>query len=283
MQLSASGYTLLLSGVSLWLDLCVAENYIFSVSPQEGVPALLATPGWPDIKVQMLGSREEIFSRREDEEVESKLSVPKSFHLNVSNCHPDHGRFSILSQVVLQKTPGSFLSIIVGVVGALLLLALTALAVICVVTRKRKRQISHQVSIYNPNGNAFFPGHSLFPKSRADNESHVYATIDDTMVYGHLLQDLEYSGPGCCGELQKDTSQTLTGFHPKDSAFIKEMPLDAPEVDVYRPFVPLLPPPMRMRGGDDSHGPAVQSVVDNELHTLTKDKDVLEPECEETK
>lgn len=28
-----------------------------------------------------------------------------------------------------------------------------------------------------------------FQKRRKDNESHVYAEIDDTMVYGHLLQD----------------------------------------------------------------------------------------------
>ena len=32
-----------------------------------------------------------------------------------------------------------------------------------------------------------------FQKGRKDNDSHVYAVIDDTMVYGHLLQDA--SGP----------------------------------------------------------------------------------------
>lgn len=44
-----------------------------------------------------------------------------------------------------------------------------------------------------------------FQKRRKDNDSHVYAVIDDTMVYGHLLQD---SG----------------------GSFIQ------PEVDTYRPF-----------------------------------------------
>lgn len=44
-----------------------------------------------------------------------------------------------------------------------------------------------------------------FQKGRRDNDSHVYAVIDDTMVYGHLLQD-------------------------SSGSFLQ------PEVDAYRPF-----------------------------------------------
>ena len=44
-----------------------------------------------------------------------------------------------------------------------------------------------------------------FQKGRKDSDSHVYAVIDDTMVYGHLLQD-------------------------SNGSFLQ------PEVDTYRPF-----------------------------------------------
>lgn len=51
--------------------------------------------------------------------------------------------------------------------------------------RKKKKKLSHQVSIYNPNGSVFLPG------MRADVEDeheHEYASIEDTLVYTHLLR-----------------------------------------------------------------------------------------------
>uniref|UniRef100_A0A4W5RC51 CUB domain containing protein 1a n=1 Tax=Hucho hucho TaxID=62062 RepID=A0A4W5RC51_9TELE len=172
----------------------IAERYIFTVCPKKGVPTLLATPSWPGgmksystvswivdvpskleahlvfnnisqpkcsnrhtgIRVQILGSLEEMYSRREDEEAGRKITVSESFYLNMSNCMPERGDFSVLTQITLKK----------------------------------KRQLSHQVSIYNPNETSFLPGHNgRFPKSRKDNESHIYASIDDTLVYSHLLRD----------------------------------------------------------------------------------------------
>lgn len=48
-----------------------------------------------------MGSKEEILSRREDEDLEDQL-VSESFYLNMSNCLPDKGYFSVLTKVTLQ-------------------------------------------------------------------------------------------------------------------------------------------------------------------------------------
>lgn len=78
------------------------------------------------------------------------------------------------------------------------------------------------VGVYNANVNTQVPGkQGLFTKGRKTNESHVYAVIDDAVVYGHLL---------------KESNGSV-----------------APEVDVYRPFdgpigsLPPSPPPFSFR------------------------------------
>lgn len=57
-----------------------------------------------NIKVQRIGSLEEDYSRREDEEAESEITVPESFYLNMSNCEPERGSFSVIARVTLQKS-----------------------------------------------------------------------------------------------------------------------------------------------------------------------------------
>lgn len=83
------------------------------------------------------------------------------------------------------------------------------------------------VGVYNGNVNTQMPLQpKKFPKGRQDNDSHVYAVIDDTMVYGHLLQ-------GSSG------------------SFLQ------PEVDTYRPFQgamgdrPPSPPPTTKLAEDE--------------------------------
>lgn len=62
------------------------------------------------------------------------------------------------------------------------------------------------VGIYNGNINTQIPMQpKKFPNAQKDHDAHVYAVIDDTMVYGHLLQD-------------------------SNGSFVQ------PEVDTYRPF-----------------------------------------------
>lgn len=109
-------------------------------------PVLLATPGWPigmkpystvswivnvpskmeanlmfanlsqpkcsnrhtNIRVQRVGSVEEDYSRREDEEAEGEISVSESFYLNMSNCMPERGDFSVITKITLQKSQSEY-------------------------------------------------------------------------------------------------------------------------------------------------------------------------------
>lgn len=60
------------------------------------------------------------------------------------------------------------------------------------------------MSVYNPNGTSVFPGHK--PETRED-EDHVYASIEDTLVYTHLLR--QGKEIGIYGET--DTYRPFTG------------------------------------------------------------------------
>lgn len=73
--------------------------------------------------------------------------------------------------------------------------------------RKKKKKLSHQVSIYNPNGTSFLPGQNGFPETREDNDEHEYASIEDTLVYTHLLR--KGKEIGVYGDF--DTYQPFTG------------------------------------------------------------------------
>ncbi|KAM9353455.1 CUB domain-containing protein 1-like [Symphorus nematophorus] len=204
----------------------ITERYIFSVSLKRDTPVLLATPGWPigmqsystvswivsvplkmeahlmfanisqpkcsnrhtNIRVQRIGCLEEDYSRREDEEPEGEITVSESFYLNMSNCMPERGDFSVITKVTLQKSKNLLLTIILSVVAALLVIFVIVLVVVCVVVRKKKKKLNHQVSIYNPNGTIFLPGQNGFPETRDDISDHEYASIEDTLVYTHLLK-----------------------------------------------------------------------------------------------
>ncbi|XP_031326011.2 CUB domain-containing protein 1 isoform X1 [Camelus dromedarius] len=135
---------------------------------------------------------EEIFSL--EEEVLPKPSFRHhSFWVNISNCSPVSGKqLDLLFWVSLTPRTTDLTVIILTVVGggALLLFALGL--IICFVKKNKKKKISKgpAVGIYNGNINTQMPMQpKKFQKRRKDNDSHVYAVIDDTMVYGHLLQD----------------------------------------------------------------------------------------------
>uniref|UniRef100_A0A3Q1EFR2 CUB domain containing protein 1a n=1 Tax=Acanthochromis polyacanthus TaxID=80966 RepID=A0A3Q1EFR2_9TELE len=216
----------------------VSDRYIFTVSPSKDTPVLLATPGWPvgmkpsstvswivnvppkmdahlmftnltqpkckarhtNIRVQRVGSPEEDYSRREDEETESEITVSESFYLNMSNCinFKQPKLFFVVS-----ATPQILVFDISLIFSCLLGITLTSF----VPNRKKKKQLDHQVSIYNPNGTNFLPGYNGFPKTAEENEYHVYASIEDTLVYTHLLKKGEELG--ICGEF--DTYQPFAG------------------------------------------------------------------------
>ncbi|GAB1294862.1 CUB domain-containing protein 1 [Apodemus speciosus] len=164
---------------------------------------------------------EEIFSL--EEEILPKPSFHHhSFWVNISNCSPMNGKQLDLLFLVTLTPKTVDLAVIIGAAGggALLLFALGL--IICFVKKKKKVDKGPAVGIYNGNVNTQVPRTQKFQKRRKDNDSHVYAVIDDTMVYGHLLQD---SG----------------------GSFTQ------PEVDTYRPFqgpmgnCPPTPPPIVSR------------------------------------
>lgn len=72
--------------------------------------------------------------------------------------------------------------------------------------RKKKKKLNKQVSIYNPNGTIFLPGHNIIPETREEDD-HEYASIEDTLVYTHLLR--KGREIGIYGEL--DTYRPFTG------------------------------------------------------------------------
>nr|XP_020453389.1 CUB domain-containing protein 1-like isoform X2 [Monopterus albus] len=285
----------------------ITETIIYTVSPMEASPNLLATPSWPqgmrplttvswivslpsqyqaeiqfvnvsqpkcgeyhtDISVKMLGSGEEMISRREDEQMVDKLVVPQSFYLNMSNCLPDEGQFGVVTKVVLQKTfiP---LPMILGILGAILLL-LIVLGVVCFIRRKKKQKMSKE-SMFISKGDIFRPSDRHFIKTQSDNDSHIYTSVDETMVYSHLLVDSGYTDgmQDLNRGIQVDSYQTFTG--PTKLPAVDETNAE-PEMDQYRmfldpsdTFIPSRPRTPIER--QDSLGFQDSRMVDNELYTF---------------
>lgn len=133
--------------------------------------------------------------------------------------------------------------------------------------------MNKEASIYMGKGNIFRPNDRHFTKTRADNDSHIYTSIDDTLVYGHLLSGSTYNdsmdlpkGP------QVDSYQTFTG--PTDGSLpVMKEPDPEPEKGPYQTFLnpsdTFLPPrPRTPINRQDSLGFQDRRMVDNELYTF---------------
>ncbi|KAI4884255.1 hypothetical protein NFI96_014343 [Prochilodus magdalenae] len=290
----------------------ITDKFIYTLSPLVSTSVLLATPNWPEpmksdstiswivtvpeeysaellllnvsqprcdqshtrVVIQEINSQKEL-GFREDEKYDEKYDIQSSFYFNMSNCEPERGAFAVLSKISLQKKTRKLLSIILAVVGALLAVMIIILAVVCVVVRKKKRELNRS-SIYIPKGPVSLPGDASFSKL-GETESPVYASIDDTMVYGHLLAQDGHTdrGPGNFNGHQMGTYRTFTG--PKDTS-IKEVGSETdagqrPERDVYRPFLDpsqtFIPSrPRTPLGPIDSMGYEDHRMVHNELYTF---------------
>ncbi|XP_057892906.1 CUB domain-containing protein 1 [Melospiza georgiana] len=172
-----------------------------------------------NIKEETPGAEEIV--RREDELLPQPRNMLHSFWVNVSNCRPvDKEQLTLQFWVTLadkQLDLGIILAVVAGA-GVLTVIGLT----VCCVKKKKKKAQNPMVGVYNDNVNTQMPGRKgSFRKGRQNNESHVYAVIDDAVVYGHLL---------------KESNGSVS-----------------PEVDVYRPFdgpigsMPPSPPPFSFR------------------------------------
>lgn len=249
----------------------IRERYVFTVSPKKDTPVLLASPGWPKgmasfstvawivtvpskmearlvfanltrpkcskhhsyVRVQRVGRLEEDYSRREDEDPEEEITVSESFYLNMSTCLAEQGHFSVITKITLQKRQNLLLTIILSVVAALLPIFVIVLVVVCVVIRKKKKKLNEQVSIYNPNGTSFLPGNVGLPKTAEDDDYHEYASIEDTLVYTHLLR--KGRELGMYGEF--DTYRPFTGQTDSQKPLVsKDNGVSDAQSNTYRVF-----------------------------------------------
>ncbi|XP_077050996.1 CUB domain-containing protein 1 isoform X2 [Siphateles boraxobius] len=320
----------------------ITENVIYTVSPLVSGSMYLATPNWPDgmnssssvswivrvpqehmaelqftnvskpvcdsghteVAIRPLDSRGQTQSWREDQSFDNTVIQQQSFYLNMSNCEPKSGHFAVLSKVTLHKETKNFLSIILAVVGVLLLLLIITLIVVCVIRKRKNKPKTNRSSIFLPRGKPFLPGNATFPKSRADNESHVYASIDDPTMYGNFVdknQPAEVDNGAWSNGHQVDAYHPFTG--PSDSIpSAKDSPAEysiegrGGDRDAYQPF--LQPPntfnlqrPRSPLVSQGSLGFEDRRMVDNELHTfksfgdinpirLSADESRLQPQME---
>ncbi|XP_033920132.1 CUB domain-containing protein 1 [Melopsittacus undulatus] len=267
----------------------IKDECTFTVSPEPKAKAYLQTPNWPyglppyvsiswyilvpskqvarlgfskdrmgivcetgrayvNIKEETPGAEETV--RREDELLPQPRSMYHNFWVNVSNCKPvERTQLTLQFQVTSTEKQidlGVILAVVAGA-GVLTAIGLT----VCCVKKKKKKSQDPMVGVYNPNVNTQMPGkQGLFTKGRKTNESHVYAVIDDAMVYGHLLK--ESNG------------------------------LVSPEVDVYRPFdgpvgsLPPSPPPFSFRKdikcSPNTEDPPALTDMDHDTYTFAHQK-----------
>uniref|UniRef100_A0A8C0IRY4 CUB domain containing protein 1 n=1 Tax=Chelonoidis abingdonii TaxID=106734 RepID=A0A8C0IRY4_CHEAB len=153
--------------------------------------------------------------RREDELLSEPLLMYHHFWVNISNCKPVNTK-----QLSLQFWV-TFVSQKTGELSNIWIYSGSHLLIFLFYNRKKESQ-NPEVGTYNANISTQMPGrHGLFKRRRQDNDSHVYAVIDDAMIYGDLLK-------------------TFNGSVN-------------PEVDVYRPFdgpmgdTPPTPPPISFK------------------------------------
>ncbi|CAM5111717.1 unnamed protein product [Natator depressus] len=174
------------------------------------------------VNIQEQKPKAEETVRREDELLPEPLHMYHHFWVNISNCKPVNKKQLSLQfwvTFVPQKTDLTvIIAVVVGVAGALSIIGI----VICCTRKRKKESQNPEVGTYNVNINTQMPGRrGLFKKRRQENDSHVYAVIDDAMVYGDLL---------------KESNGSVN-----------------PEVDVYRPFdgpvgdTPPTPPPISFK------------------------------------
>ncbi|KAM9575216.1 CUB domain-containing protein 1 isoform 1-T1 [Guaruba guarouba] len=267
----------------------IKDECTFTVSPDPKAKVYLQTPNWPyglppyvsiswyilvpskqvarlgfskdrmgivcetgrayvNLKEETPGAEETV--RREDELLPQPRNMYHNFWVNVSNCKPVERTQLTLQFQVTSADKQIDLGVIFAVVAGAGVLTAIGLTVCCVKKKKKKSQ-DPMVGVYNPNVNTQMPGkQGLFTKGRKNNESHVYAVIDDAMVYGHLL---------------KESNGSVS-----------------PEVDVYRPFdgpmgsLPPSPPPFSFRKdikcSSNTEDPLPLTDMDHDTYTFAHQK-----------
>uniref|UniRef100_A0A3B5PP16 CUB domain containing protein 1a n=1 Tax=Xiphophorus maculatus TaxID=8083 RepID=A0A3B5PP16_XIPMA len=238
------------------ISISSSEAIIYRISPNLMFPTILATPNWPNgmkphssvswvvdlpwmyhalikfiisglecekgharINMKHQEGGNDLLDIDESEKMRTEnMTAHQSFYLNMTNCQPEG------HPICFCFFSTDLLAILIGLVGAVLLLLLILCYISCFFSyRKKKSKMNSQNSIYMGKGNIFRPNDRHFVKTRADNDSHVYDYIDETMVYGHLLNDSESLPNG----MQVDSYQTFTGPTDRTLPVVKEPDPDA--------------------------------------------------------
>ncbi|XP_030059454.1 CUB domain-containing protein 1 [Microcaecilia unicolor] len=206
-----------------------------------------------NIKEQKMQGEEII--RRDDQPLPEPKSFYNSFWVNISNCKSmaNSNKLKVQFTVTLtQRRTDPKTILIAAVAGGVGLLTAVIIGVtMCCVKKKKKENKNAMIGVYNANINTQMPGQKVvFNKGRHKNESHIYAVIDDNMVYGHLLDE--------------SSNGVMT-----------------PAIGVYQPFqghmenAPPVPSPsfllQRMKE-ENFVDPLSSSMRDNELYTFAQRK-----------
>ncbi|XP_069769560.1 CUB domain-containing protein 1 isoform X3 [Narcine bancroftii] len=261
----------------------VTEDYIMKVIPEPGPAVHLLTPNWelgmPDtltaswdisvpedhvvelsflnksmplcehghviISVDEQWDDATLTSFRETDALPTlPISLAHRFWLNVSNCKTSQGHLKLTFHILVKEYEDMETLIISAAAAGGLVLIVAIIVVVCCIKKRRQRRNQPALAIYNP-GVKQRAHRRKQGKTRQDNESHIYAVINEDRMYSDY--------------------------------FYKDQMPSMPEVDVYRPFQgpmgnvhPGLPPP---RG----HVPTGTSAEDanmvaNELYTFTAKK-----------
>ncbi|CAH2283197.1 Hypothetical predicted protein [Pelobates cultripes] len=220
--------------------------------------------------------------RKEDEKLPSTLNLRYPFWVNISNCRPKVNyklqvQFSIT--VTESNTDIKIIGIVIAAAVCTVIVAV-GMTFCCLRKKKKEKQLPPKKEKVNTE-----MSRRIGFKARKTNESHVYAIIDDTMVYGHLLKDTD--GPD---------NPEVDVYRPFEGAVPLVPPLprlngsskNNPEVDVYRPFegtVPLVPPLPRLNGSsteDTWEDPLALSMRQNEIYASSGDLPKVPVEDEDT-
>ncbi|KAM4568115.1 CUB domain-containing protein 1a [Fundulus diaphanus] len=127
------------------------------------------------------------------DEVQPELNEG-SFSLRLRNCKMDT-RLSGSAGLSVEFNVSAYqvssnLKVILGAVAALFIIAIIVLLVVCIVIKKKKKELIPAVPADNP-GNNVQPGPKSLPAG-CEDENRLYATIDDSLVYSHLLYRQNY-------------------------------------------------------------------------------------------
>ncbi|KAM5156746.1 CUB domain-containing protein 1 [Mantella aurantiaca] len=185
--------------------------------------------------------------QRDDAPLPGPLELFSSFWVNISNCKPRAATKKLKLQLsVTFSQIASGIKYLLIAAGAAVAVVIVVILTICCI-KKKKKQKDTPMGIYNSKVNTEAPRRQgVMKKGRKTNESHVYAVIDDTMVYGHLLPENDDS---------------------------------TPDVDVYRPFEgpmgdPPPVPPMKFLNGSTREAivldPLAGSMKENEIYTISE-------------